>query len=114
MYTLVSHRYFFGALSGQKVRLKNKKKYSLLLKGVLILSVVVFFLLVLIWSRNQIVNLGYKVSTAKDEQMRRKEINKALKLEVATLKSHEALERSIRKYGLDLAEPQQSQIYKLQ
>ena len=114
MYSLVSQRYFYNILSGQKVRSKVKKRSFLLFKGILISLMVVFFILILIWSRIQNINLGYKISKAKDEQKTLEEINKAFKLENATLKSNEILERNIRKFGIILSEPHQDQIYRLE
>jgi len=108
MYDLISQRYFY-----QKVRIKSKKRYLLLFKGILILLIIVLFILTLVWFRVQNINLGYKISKAKAKQKSLKEIKKALTLEITTLTSNKVLERNMRRYGIELQEPDQNQIYKL-
>ncbi|MDY6863371.1 MAG: hypothetical protein SV062_10350 [Thermodesulfobacteriota bacterium] len=110
---MVSKTNFSAILSGQRVRPKIGRRYFLFFKGLLISLVVIFCILILMGPRIQNVNFGYKISKAKEEQTTLKEINKAFKIEIATLKSNEILERNIKKFGIILCEPNQDQIYRI-
>jgi cell division protein FtsL len=61
-----------------------------------------------VWSNFERTQIGYNLSQLKKEEMRLKEINQKLKLELATLKSPQNLERlAIEKLGLSPPKPEQ-------
>jgi cell division protein FtsL len=61
-----------------------------------------------VWSNFERTQIGYDLSQLKKEEMRLKEINQKLKLELATLKSPQNLERlAIEKLGLSPPKPEQ-------
>ncbi len=61
-----------------------------------------------VWSNFERTQIGYSLSQLQKEEMRQKEINQKLKLELATLKSPQNLERlAIRKLGLGPPKPEQ-------
>ncbi len=61
-----------------------------------------------VWSNFERTQIGYDLSQLKREEMRLKEINQKLKLELATLKSPQNLERlAIEKLGLSPPKPEQ-------
>jgi cell division protein FtsL len=61
-----------------------------------------------VWSNFERTQIGYDLSQLKKEEMRLEEINQKLKLELATLKSPQNLERlAIQKLGLGSPKPEQ-------
>jgi cell division protein FtsL len=61
-----------------------------------------------VWSNFERTQIGYDLSQLKKEEMRLQEINQKLKLELATLKSPQNLERlAIQKLGLSPPKPEQ-------
>ncbi|MBT3259140.1 MAG: hypothetical protein HN366_22180, partial [Deltaproteobacteria bacterium] len=61
-----------------------------------------------VWSNFERTQIGYDHSQLKKEEMRLEEINQKLKLELATLKSPQNLERlAIQKLGLGSPKPEQ-------
>lgn len=61
-----------------------------------------------VWSNFEGTQIGYDLSRLQQEELRLKELNQKLRLELATLKSPQNLERAIR--GLGLREPSARQI----
>ena len=75
-----------------KVRPKGIKLNLLILFTLLML----FFLggsLFYVWSRIQVIRLGYEISNALKEERALTEANKKLRLEIATLKSYVRIEK---------------------
>ena len=61
-----------------------------------------------VWSNFERTQIGYDLSQLKKEEMRLTEINQKLKLELATMKSPQNLERlAIQKLGLSPPKPEQ-------
>ncbi len=61
-----------------------------------------------VWSNFERTQIGYSLSQLHKEEMRQKEINQKLKLELATLKSPQNLERlAIERLGLSPPKPEQ-------
>lgn len=62
-----------------------------------------------VWSRIQVIQLGYKISNALKDERELKETNKKLRLEIATLKSYSRIE----KYAVEelrMAKPNPEQV----
>ena len=62
-----------------------------------------------VWSRIQVIQLGYEISNAFKEERRLTEANKKLRLEIATLKSYPRIER-IATEELRMAKPKPEQV----
>lgn len=61
-----------------------------------------------VWSNFERTQIGYNLSQLKKEEMRFQEINRKLKLELATLKSPQNLEHlAIHQLGLSPPKPEQ-------
>jgi cell division protein FtsL len=101
--------------AGTGIRVKNAKapKRRLRLSGRQI-AVAAFLLLLFmgsgigyVWSNFEGTQIGYDVSRLKHEEIRLRELNKKLRLELATLKSPQYLEGAARSLGLKTAAPEQ-------
>jgi cell division protein FtsL len=60
-----------------------------------------------VWSNLEGTQIGYDVSRLKQEELRLKDLNKKLRLELATLKSPQYLEEAARSFGLKAPSPAQ-------
>jgi len=60
-----------------------------------------------VWSNFEGTQIGYDLSRLQQEESRLKELNQKLRLELATLKSPQALEAHTRRLGLKEASPEQ-------
>ncbi|EFK06865.1 putative cell division protein FtsL [delta proteobacterium NaphS2] len=61
-----------------------------------------------VWSNFERTQIGYSLSQLQRKEMRLKETNQKLKLELATLKSPQNLQRlAIQKFGLSPPKPEQ-------
>ena len=80
--------------TGEDLRLKPKgKKLNLF---ILFTFFMLFFIggsLFYVWSRIQVIQLGYEISNALKEERSLAETNKKLRLEIATLKSYGRIEK---------------------
>jgi cell division protein FtsL len=103
-----------NAASG--VRMANAKsktsKYHITRRQVIItLMMLICFMgtgIGYVWSNFERTQIGYNVSQLKKEEMRLQEINQKLKLELATLKSPQNLERlAVQQLGLSPPKPEQ-------
>jgi cell division protein FtsL len=101
--------------AGTGIRVKNAKarKGRFHLSGRQI-GVVVFLLLLFmgsgigyVWSNFEGTQIGYDLSRLKHEEIRLRELNTKLRLELATLKSPHYLEGAARALGLRAAAPEQ-------
>jgi cell division protein FtsL len=62
-----------------------------------------------VWSRVQVIQLGYEISNAMKQERALTETNKKLRLEIATLKSYARIEK-IAAEELGMAEPKPEQV----
>ncbi len=60
-----------------------------------------------VWSNFEGTQIGYDLSRLQQEELKLKELNQKLKLELATLKSPQNLERATRRLGLRQPLPEQ-------
>ncbi len=91
-----------------KVKPKGKKLNLFILFTVLML----FFIggsLFYVWSRIQVIQLGYEISNALKEERALTEANKKLRLEIATLKSYARIEKFAVE-ELRMAKPKPEQV----
>jgi len=91
-----------------KVRPKGIKLNLLILFTLLML----FFIggsLFYVWSRIQVIRLGYEISNAMKEERALTEANKKLRLEIATLKSYARIEK-LALEELRMAKPRPEQV----
>lgn len=65
-----------------------------------------------VWSNFEGTQIGYDLSRLQKEELRLKELNRKLKVELATLKSPQYLEEASKKLGLSEASPEQIFIVK--
>ena len=90
-----------------KARPKKVKLNRLLL----LVLLMVFFIggsLFYVWSRIQVIRLGYEISSALKEEKTLTEANKKLRLEIATLKSYARIERlAVEELRMTKPKPQQ-------
>jgi cell division protein FtsL len=91
-----------------KVRPKRIKLNLLIL-----FTLLMFFLiggsLFYVWSRIQVIQLGYEISNAMKEERTLTEANKKLRLEIATLKSFSRIEK-LALEELKMAKPKPEQV----
>jgi cell division protein FtsL len=87
-------------------------------KGIKLNLPILFILLMLfviggslfyVWSRVQVIQLGYEISNALKEERAFTETNKKLRLEIATLKSYARIEKFAAE-ELRMAEPRPEQV----
>jgi cell division protein FtsL len=87
-------------------------------KGIKLNFLILFILLMLffiggslfyVWSRIQVIQLGYEISSALKEERALIEANKKLRLEIATLKSYARIER-LAVEELRMAKPKPEQV----
>jgi len=62
-----------------------------------------------VWSRIQVIRLGYEISSALKEEKALTEVNKRLRLEIATLKSYARIEKFAVE-ELRMAKPKPEQV----
>lgn len=80
--------------TGEGSRVKSKgKKLNLFLFFVLLMLFFIGGSLFYVWSRIQVIRLGYEISNAMKEERTLTEANKKLRLEIATLKSYGRIEK---------------------
>ncbi len=80
--------------TGEDSKVKPKGiKLNLLVPLILLLVFLIGGSLVYVWSRIQVIQLGYDISNALKEEKALTEANKKLRLEIATLKSYVRIEK---------------------
>ena len=83
------------------------------LRFVLLFTVIMLFFiggsLFYVWSRIQVIQLGYQISNALKEERALTETNKKLRLEIATLKSYARIEK-LAVEELRMAKPKPEQV----
>ncbi len=91
---------------------KSKPK-RMKLRFVLLFTVIMLFFiggsLFYVWSRIQVIQLGYEISNALKEERALTETNKKLKVEIATLKSYARIEK-LAVEELRMAKPKPEQV----
>ena len=96
--------------TGENSKVRPKRiKWNLL---ILLIPLMFFFMggsLFYVWSRIQVIQLGYEISNALKEERVLTEANKKLRLEIATLKSFERIERFAAE-ELGMAKPKPEQV----
>jgi len=98
-------------IAGRPSRYKNwlTGKSRLTLTYVISAIVVMSSFLFYVWCHNQVVNAGYEISQENKVNTELFQLNKKLKLEVATLKSPQYIE-GIARRDLGLTSPEPNQI----
>ena len=91
---------------------KGKKKRGFRKRGLLLFMLPLLFLILgalfFVWSRIQVIQLGYEISTVLKEGRSLAEMTKRLKLEVATLKSYGRIEKvAVEDLGMSKPKPDQ-------
>lgn len=98
------------------VRLKNcrlkKRRFHVTRKQVVLITLMLFISMGTgigyVWSNFERTQIGYDVSQLKKEEMRLKEINRKLRLELALLRSPQNLEsKAVNELGLRQPTPEQ-------
>jgi len=84
-------------------------KLNLPILFILLMLFVIGGSLFYVWSRVQVIQLGYEISNALKEERALTETNKKLRLEIATLKSYARIEK-IAAEELRMAEPRPEQV----
>ncbi len=80
--------------TGERTNAPGKsKKLSFLLLFTFLMLLFIGGSLFYVWSRIQVIQLGYEISNALKEERALTETNKKLKLEIATLKSYARIEK---------------------
>jgi len=90
-----------------------KPKSSAQRSRLLLLTLFVFCLIVAslfyVWSRVQVIRLGYEISSVLKEEKRLEEANKRLKVEIAALKSYARIEK-VAVEELKMSKPSADQV----
>jgi cell division protein FtsL len=91
---------------------KEKKKRTFRKRKLLLLMLPLLFFILsalfFVWSRIQVIQLGYEISNALKEGRSLAEMNKRLTLEVATLKSYGRIEKvAVEELGMSKPKPDQ-------
>ena len=97
------------------VRIKNsrikKKRFRLTHRQIFLIAVMLFLFMGsgigYVWSNFEGTQIGYDLSRLQQEEFKLKEFNQKLRVELATLKSPQYLERAARSLGLRTALPEQ-------
>lgn len=96
-------------LEGQVIKERIEKSSKNIFTFFLIVTILVLAFLFFVWSRLQVVDLGYQISKTSQVQRELIRVNKELKLELDTLKSPSNLEK-FAKDRLKLVPPQWGQV----
>ncbi|MBW2028467.1 MAG: cell division protein FtsL [Deltaproteobacteria bacterium] len=102
-----------NARTGVRVSNARKKKVTFRLTHRQILLMALILVVFMgsgigyVWSNFEGTQIGYDLSRLKEEELRLREVNKKLRVELATLKSPQSLERYIRRLGLREPSPEQ-------
>lgn len=92
----------------QTERAKSRPRKSNLLVFIAPLLLLILSALFFVWSRIQVIQLGYEISKALNEGRALTEGNRQLRLEIATLKSYARIEKiAVEELGLSKPKPDQ-------
>jgi hypothetical protein len=90
---------------------KRKKRLHLTQRQIFLIAILLFVFMGsgigYVWSNFEGTQIGYDLSRLHHEELRLRELNQKLRLELATLKSPQNLEESTRKLGLREAVPEE-------
>ena len=97
------------------IRINNartrKRKLRITPRQILLIAIMLFVFMGsgigYVWSNFEGTQIGYDVSRLQHEELKLKELNQKLRLELATLKSPQNLERATRRFGLRQPLPEQ-------
>ena len=96
--------------NGEDSRVKPKEmKLNLFILFTLLMLFFIGGSLFYVWSRIQVIQLGYEISNALKEERALTEVNKKLRLEIATLKSYGRIEKFAVE-ELKMAKPKPEQV----
>jgi len=115
MHEIATERFIHTDILEQQVvkeRVMGEKQKKLFFTLAMVFLVVIFFVL-FVWSRLEVVNLGYRLSLVGREQKELFRVNRELKLEIASFKSPSRLEKLGRE-ELNLFPPDPKQIIMVQ
>jgi cell division protein FtsL len=95
--------------TGEEPRTKSVSvKFHLLILFILFLLMFIGGSLFYVWSRIQVIQIGYAISDALKEERTLALVNKKLRLEIATLKSYARIEKiAIEQLGMVKPKPDQ-------
>jgi cell division protein FtsL len=101
--------------SGTGIRVRNTKvrkgRFQFTPRQIVLVALMLFVFMGsgigYVWSNFEGTQIGYDVSRLKHEELRLKDLNKKLRLELATLKSPQYLEEAARAFGLKAPSPAQ-------
>jgi cell division protein FtsL len=83
-------------------------KFNLLLFSTLLMLLFIGGSLFYVWSRIQVIQLGYEMSDALKKERALTEANKKLRVEIATLKSYARIEKiAVEQLGMTKPKPDQ-------
>ncbi|MBW1861421.1 MAG: cell division protein FtsL [Deltaproteobacteria bacterium] len=89
----------------------RKRKFRLTHRQVFLIAIMLFLFMGsgigYVWSNFEGTQIGYDLSRLQQEEFRLKEFNQKLRLELATMKSPQYLEKAARSLGLREALPEQ-------
>ncbi len=92
----------------EKAESRPRPRRSNLLIFIVPLLLLILSALFFVWSRIQVIQLGYEISQALKEGRALTEGNKQLRLEIATLKSYGRIEKiAVEELGLSKPKPDQ-------
>jgi cell division protein FtsL len=96
--------------TGEDAKARPKEiKFNLLVLFILLMFFFIGGSLFFVWSRIQVIQLGYEISNALKEEKALTEANKKLRVEIATLKSYARIEK-LAVEELRMAEPKPEQV----
>ena len=111
MYDIATERFIHTDILNRQVvreRVFGEKQKNLFYTLALVL-LVVSLLVLFVWSRLEVINLGYRISQVDKTQKELLRVNRELKLETSSLKSPSRLEK-IGRENLNLFPPEPKQI----
>jgi cell division protein FtsL len=111
MHEIATERFIHTDILSQQVvkeRILGEKQKNLFFT-LAIVVLVVTFLILFVWSRLEVINLGYRISYVDKTQKELLRINRELKLEITSLKSPSRLEK-LGGENFDLFPPDPKQI----
>jgi len=85
------------------------KKFNLFLTFTLLMLLFIGGSLFYVWSRIQVIQVGYEISNALKEERALAEANKKLRVEIATLKSYARIEK-VAVEELKMTKPKPDQV----
>jgi cell division protein FtsL len=96
--------------TGEDSKAKSKGiKLNFLFLFTVVMLFVIIGSLFYVWSRIQVIQLGYEISNAMKEERVLTEVNKKLRVEIATLKSYSRIEK-LAEEELRMAKPKPEQV----